>query len=110
MSKPVKSETAPTETPATETAPAPKLSVNGKPLGRKPVPENETDAQRFIRLAVPRTNSAIHEIELIGNLSGNGYEYSTAHVDSIFNALESAIVTARERFNKQTAKGQSFTL
>lgn len=46
----------------------------GAKLGRKPVPENETRNERFIRIGTKRVNNAIRQIQLLGNLCSPNYE------------------------------------
>ena len=48
--------------------------------------ETESKHDKFKRLATPRVTNAIKKIELIGNLSSSGYEYTPEEVEKIFNA------------------------
>lgn len=66
--------------------------------------------KNFIRLAEARTNKAIDCIELIGNLSNKTYyEYSQKQIDSIFNAIQSALTAQKRKFNN-TSKKTKFKL
>ena len=62
--------------------------------------ENER-REKFVQLAENRTNSAINQIRLIGNLSNRGnYEYSERDVSKILKALNAEIRAMRERFSE----------
>lgn len=43
-------------------------------LGRKPVPENETRHDRFVRIGDKRMSAVIRQIQLLGNLCSPNYE------------------------------------
>ena len=59
----------------------------------------ETKKEKFIRLAVRRTNNALDNIRLIGNLSNKiVYDYTGEQVEKIFSALEQAIEEAKGKF------------
>ena len=67
-----------------------------------------TRREKFVALAERRTNNAINQIKLIGNLSNRGnYEYTDGDVSKILKALNSEIRTLKERFaagDKSTEK------
>jgi hypothetical protein len=48
--------------------------AQGRRMGRKPVPENETRAERFKRIGTKRMNNVIRQIQLLGNLCSPNYE------------------------------------
>lgn len=60
----------------------------------------ETKKEKFVRLAEARTNKALAQIKLIGNLSDKStYEFTEEDVNKIFTHLEKEIKIARARFN-----------
>lgn len=80
--------------PAAKNAPA----TATKKAGRKSAPENETKAERFIRLAKPRMTKAIKAISVLGNLSGAGYEYTPEQVDKMRGAIDAEMQKAFAKF------------
>ncbi|MCP5534938.1 MAG: hypothetical protein H7A51_01755 [Akkermansiaceae bacterium] len=69
-----------------------------------------TDERRdkFIKLAEARTNNAIKQIKLIGNLSNRGnYSFTEKDVDKIYNALQKELKGMKERFS-QSNGGSEF--
>jgi len=62
--------------------------------------EAESKSEKFKRLATPRVTNAIKKIELIGNLSSSGYEYTPEEVEKIFNALQQTLDNTKGRFSK----------
>ena len=74
--------------------------------------ENETKRDKFVRLAVARTNKIIDMIQLLGNCSNTSqYEYTQKDVDKIFKAIQVELDEARKRYNRQEIeKSNKFTL
>lgn len=76
--------------------------------GRKPVPENETKHDRFIRLATKRMNNAIRQIQLLGNLCSPNYECDANDLalmrDAISRELDSAIARFSPRRRQEQGK------
>ncbi|MDP8230095.1 MAG: hypothetical protein P9L93_03225 [Candidatus Gorgyraea atricola] len=66
--------------------------------------EAEGKHDKFKRLAAQRVTNALKKIELIGNLSSPGYEYSSEEVDKIFAALQQTIDSTKSRFTKSIEK------
>jgi len=63
----------------------------------------ETDRQKFVRLATARTNKAIKSIQLIGNLSNrSNYQYTDADIEKVFKALTNEIRECRQRFDQRS--------
>ena len=62
--------------------------------------EGESKHDKFKRLAAQRVTNALKKIELIGNLSSPGYEYTQEEVDKVFLALQQTIDSARAGFSK----------
>ena len=56
----------------------------------------ETKKEKFVRLAEARTNKALAQIKLIGNLSDKStYEFTEEDVNKIFTHLEKEIKIAK---------------
>ncbi|HEY8435448.1 MAG TPA: hypothetical protein VIK63_00115 [Haloplasmataceae bacterium] len=65
----------------------------------------ETKREKFKRLAELRTNNAIKQIQLIGNLSNkNNYDYTEEDVKKIFKALKEEIDLAEKKFMEKSTK------
>jgi hypothetical protein len=59
----------------------------------------ERDRQKFVELASKRVSKALHDIQLIGNLSNrSNYHYTDEDVAKIFRALNSELRSCRQRF------------
>lgn len=73
---------------------------------------NETDRDKFIRLANKRVNNALKSIELIGNLSNrSNYDYTEEDAEKIFLALNRELKACKERFlNAGSKKNSKFSL
>lgn len=78
--------------------------------GRKPTPENESKAEAFIRLGVPRTSNILDAIDSLANLSGSGYEYTPAQIEKIFAAIDNSLAAARKRFSGESVGKGGFSL
>jgi len=59
--------------------------------GRKPVPQDETPADRFVRMAKQRVPRALKAVLAVGNLSGRGYQYSPEQAAKIERDLLTAV-------------------
>jgi len=66
--------------------------------------EAESKHDKFKRLAAQRVTNALKKIELIGNLSSPGYEYSSEEVDKIFVALQETLDGTKSKFSKSIEK------
>ena len=62
--------------------------------------EAESKHDKFKRLATLRVANALKKIELIGNLSSSGYEYTPEEVEKIFAALKQTLESTKSRFSK----------
>lgn len=63
--------------------------------------------EKFIKLAEARTNNAIKQIKLIGNLSNRGnYSYTEKDVDKICKALHTEIKSMKDRFLNSTGSSE----
>lgn len=63
---------------------------------------NESKAERFVRLAEPRVSRACKAISLIGNFATGDYEYTEQQVDAMFAALQDELNTQKAKFTKVT--------
>lgn len=98
-------------TPVTPVATVAATDEAKRGRGRPPVDPNESPSDRFKRLAIFRVNRAVDDIATIGNLAGNGYEYTPAQVDAIFGALDNIVENTRAKFSAtKEAKPNGFTL
>ena len=68
---------------------------------------NDKKREKFKSLAENRTNNAIKQILLIGNLSNkSSYSYEDKDVLKIYNALISEIKAMKERFSDDVGSGR----
>jgi len=69
----------------------------------------ESDRWKFVQLASKRVSKALHDIQLIGNLSNrSNYHYTEEDVAKIFGALNAEIRASRKRFDlAMNSKGNS---
>ena len=70
----------------------------------------ESKHDRFKRLASKRVQNAVKKIELIGNLSSPGYEYSEEDVEKIIAMLQETLDQVKDSFSKRTPKVKEFEL
>lgn len=82
----------------------------GRKPGKTAVDPNETKAQKFVRLGVPRVTKAVKAIGAIGNLGGNGYESTPEQQEKIIAALRSAVDAVEKRLAGNTSTSPAFTL
>jgi hypothetical protein len=60
----------------------------------------EGDRRKFVELANKRVSKALHDLQLIGNLSNrSNYHYTEEDVAKIFRALGSELKACRRRFD-----------
>lgn len=66
---------------------------------------SESKHEKFIRIAKRRTESIVHEISLLSNLSNNSnYEYTKDEVEKIFRAISKETKRAKALFDKNSIK------
>ena len=72
----------------------------------------KNEGRKFKNLAEKRVNSAMKQIQLIGNLANpSSYEYEEAQVTKIFKALRKELESAELKFKARPQEGgMSFTL
>ena len=69
--------------------------MQGEPAAK----ENETKAEKFIRIGEYRMNKAVDAIGRLENLANRGsYEYTQEQVDAMFQALEGRVAEVKSRF------------
>jgi len=68
----------------------------------------ESKADRFARLAQPRTTNVLRSIRILGNLSNtSNYEYTPAQVSKIFGAIREQLDIAESKFDARAGKRAS---
>jgi len=72
---------------------------------------NETKSATFKRLAANRTNNAMRNIRLLGNLSNkHNYSYTEEDFRHIFNSVEDELKLAKSKFQIALNKKKKFRL
>jgi len=72
-----------------------------------PTDKNESPRDRFLRLAPPRTETALKRINLLGNLAGSSYRWEPTEAQQILDALFDAVHDLKRKFEKKSApKGE----
>ena len=81
--------------------------TQGEPAAK----ENETKAEKFIRIGEYRMNKAVDAIGRLENLANRSfYEYTQEQVDAMFQALEGRGVEVKVRFMpKKAAESKTFS-
>ena len=82
-----------------------------KTQGEPDAKENETKAEKFIRIGEYRMNKAVDAIGRLENLANRSfYEYTQEQVDAMFQALEGRGVEVKVRFMpKKAAESKTFS-
>ena len=66
--------------------------------------KEETNRERFVRIAEVRTQKIIDMIDLLGNCSNQyNYEYTPKDVEKMFTAIESALKSSKARFTTENS-------
>ena len=73
--------------------------------------QEETKAEKFIRLGEYRMNKAVDAIGRLENLANRGsYEYTQEQVDAMFQALEGRVAEVKARFTpKKAVESKTFS-
>ena len=81
--------------------------MQGEPAAK----ENETKAEKFIRIGEYRMNKAVDAIGRLENLANRSfYEYTQEQVDAMFQALEGRVAEVKARFTpKKAAESKTFS-
>ncbi len=62
-------------------------------------PLNETDEERFKRVAKARTQAVLNKLRLLGNCSNRRlYSYTDQEVEKIFNAINGQVASIKSKF------------
>ena len=70
--------------------------------------ENESKAEKFVRLGEYRMNKAIDAIGRLENLANkSSYEYTAEQVEAMFLVLESKVAEVKQKFTPAKAKGNA---
>lgn len=79
--------------------------------GEPAAKENETKAEKFIRIGEYRMNKAVDAIGRLENLANrSSYEYTQEQVDAMFQALEGRVAEVKARFTpKKAAESKTFS-
>lgn len=65
-------------------------------------PINEIPEEKFKRVAEARTNSVIHKLRVLGNLSNRHmYNYTEKEINKIFAAINKQVRETKARFISQ---------
>ncbi len=70
--------------------------------------QEETKAEKFVRLGEYRMNKAIDAIGRLENLANkSSYEYTAEQVEAMFLVLESKVAEVKQKFTPAKAKGNA---
>lgn len=79
-------------------------------IGKK-TKDNETKREKFVRLAEKRTDNALKNIDLLGNLANrSNYDYNSEDALKIIKALKSAISNLEIKFRSSNSRNGKFKL
>lgn len=84
------------------------MAKKQKKSGTKP-PDNESKADRFVRVVTPRIVKAVKALELIGNCAGSSYEYTPKQTAQIFSTLCSVLEGVQQRFVSASRDAPKFS-
>jgi len=85
-----------------------KFMAKKRVRSKQSIPENESKADRFIRVVKPRINKAVKAINTIGFCAGAAYEYTPQQVTQIMDALHFAQKELGDSFEKKASKTAVF--
>lgn len=72
--------------------------------------ENESKAEKFVRLGEYRVNKVIEAIGRLENLSNrSSYEYTEEQVEAMFSMMEKRLSEVKGRFAPKQTKGNTFS-
>jgi hypothetical protein len=69
-------------------------------MARKPAPKGESKRDRFVRLANARATKAVTSIQLLGNLTGAGYEFTEDDRAALISVLNDAVTSVDSKFTE----------
>lgn len=68
-------------------------------------PKNESQHERFKRLATARTKMVLDKLRVLGNCSNtSAYEYSEEDIRAIFLAIDNEVKRVKAKFSKPVAE------
>ena len=74
------------------------------------VQNNESKADKFVRLGESRVNKVIEAIGRIEHLANRGnYDYTPKQVEEMFSIMENRLAEVKGRFTPKQAKNNAFT-
>jgi len=79
-----------------------------KRVNKRPAPENETKAERFVRVVRPRVNKAVKAISVIGYCAGTAYESTPEQVSQIVETLRKAVDVTSSKFTTKPKETSVF--
>lgn len=62
----------------------------------------EAAAAKFIELANKRGNRVLQALDILGNCSNPGYEYTEEQITRLFGTIGEAVATCKARFSQTT--------
>lgn len=69
----------------------------------------ESNRERFVRIAEARTQKIINMLDLLGNCSNPyNYEYTQKDVDKMYGAIEAALKASKARYSEPKRKETKF--
>ncbi|MBQ4059947.1 MAG: hypothetical protein IJD40_13625 [Lachnospiraceae bacterium] len=72
--------------------------------------ENESKAEKFVRLGEYRVNKVIEAIGRLENLSNrSSYEYTEEQVEAMFSMMEKRLAEVKGRFAPKQTKDNTFS-
>lgn len=76
----------------------------------KKVPENESKADKFIRLGEYRVNKVMDAVERLEHLANrSNYEYTEEQVEAMFSIMETKLAEVKGRFAPKKGKEDTFS-
>ena len=74
------------------------------------VQNNESKADKFVRLGESRVNKVMEAIGRIEHLANRGnYDYTTEQVEEMFSIMENRLAEVKSRFAPKQAKNNAFS-
>lgn len=76
----------------------------------KRIPDNESKADKFIRLGEYRVNKVIEAVGRLENLANkSSYEYTQQQVEVMFSIMETKLAEVKGRFAPRKEKDDTFS-
>lgn len=70
---------------------------------RREIPEDESKADRFVRVVTPRMNKAIKAIKQVGFCATSPYDYTAEQAERIISVLLVEVKQLAAKFDKKAA-------